>query len=522
MATMGCRLRACFLATALIGSAMCFLQHAPRNGPLNRATAARIARDSRIGQANSAETGLGSSSGSCGDAITREIDMHPTAILKIPPKLTSSPCGVGNMRPQGQYLDYVHDSECLVWAKHTEEAPVQAQAFARAGPVESLHFDPSAPTNYAIVTCGGLCPGLNGIIHHVTETLVNGYCVSGTIWGIRGGYHGFHGHEKLLPMNLSSMWARGDLSGLQHEPGSILGSSRGGFDIDKILAFLEERSISQLYVVGGDGTLAGASIIAQECIKRDLNISVAGIPKTVDNDVALVDRSFGFMTAVESAQLAIQAAVTEARCNLPNGIGVVKLMGRSSGFIAAYSTLAAGGDVDLCLIPEVEIVLRGPGGCLPHLASRVREKGYCVVVVAEGAGEELLGESSERDAGGNRKLPAIGVFMKDQIQAYFKEMDMPCTLKLIDPSYIIRAGRANAFDQILTLQLSQNAVHGAFAGYTCFTTGLINNHSVWIPMKDIVEQSPRFMDTSTSRTWERVLSITRQPNTRSKIPGEKE
>lgn len=187
-----------------------------------------------------------------------------------------------------------------------------------------------------------------------------------------------------------------------------MASSRGGFDIEKIISFLTANSINQLYVIGGDGTHRGANKIADECVTRNLNISVVGIPKTIDNDVDIIDRSFGFTTSVEAAQAAIISAKTEARCNLPNGIGIVKLMGRSSGFIAVHATLASG-DVDVCLVPEVSIELEGENGILEYLRQRLKQQGHAVIVVAEGAGEEILGQNSEVDAGGNRKLPAIGV-----------------------------------------------------------------------------------------------------------------
>jgi 6-phosphofructokinase 1 len=198
------------------------------------------------------------------------------------------------------------------------------------------------------------------------------------------------------------------LDDCHHRGGSILGSSRGGFDVDKIIKFMTDRGINQLYVIGGDGTHRGALTISEEVIKRKLNISIAGIPKTIDNDVDLIDHSFGFQTAVEAAQAAIASAKTEARCNIPNGIGIVKLMGRSAGYIASHATLSSG-DVDLCLVPEVPMVLDGPSGFLPFLEERLKANGHAVVVVAEGAGEDVLNRSTEVDAGGNRKLPPIGV-----------------------------------------------------------------------------------------------------------------
>lgn len=275
-------------------------------------------------------------------------------------------------------------------------------AFVRAGPRSSLHFNPSE-VKAAIVTCGGLCPGLNNVVRELVHSLKYLYKVE-TIYGIRGGFLGFHEKSGYEPELLTVE----SVSDIHHQGGSILSSARGGFDKDVIISFLLKRGINQLYIIGGDGTHRGANALAEECIQRKLNISVAGIPKTIDNDVDLIDRSFGFTTSVEAAQAAIMSAKIEAKCNVPNGIGIVKLMGRSSGFIAVHATLASG-DVDLCLVPEVSIILDGPDGCLPFLMQRVAEQGHAVVVVAEGAGEDLLGKSAETDAGGNRKLPPIGV-----------------------------------------------------------------------------------------------------------------
>merc|ERR1719232_427474 len=247
-------------------------------------------------------------------------------------------------------------------------------------------------------------------------------------------------------------------------------------------------------------------------MERGLHVAVAGIPKTIDNDVACLDRSFGFITSVEAAQAAIRAAKVEASCNLPNGIGIVKLMGRSSGYIAAHATLGSG-DVDLCLVPEVPIVLDGPTGCLPHLWNRVKSKGHAVVVVAEGAGEELLGKSTETDASGNKKLPQIGEYMKKVINEYFKDHGEGATVKYIDPSYMIRSVPANATETLYCMQLGQNAVHGTMAGYTGFSVGLCNNKMCLLPIPELVATSPRQMDPK-GRTWERILAVTRQPNSR--------
>lgn len=253
--------------------------------------------------------------------------------------------------------------------------------------------------------------------------------------------------------------------------------------------------------------------------RQGMNVAVAGIPKTIDNDVDYIDHSFGFQSAVEAAQLAIRTAKTEAICNMPNGVGVVKLMGRSAGYIAAHATMSSG-DVDLCLVPEVPIVLEGKDGCLPHIMRRVGEQGYAVIVVAEGAGEELLGEQVEKDASGNKKLPPIGEYMKKQVEDFYAKHGDVATVKYIDPSYTVRATAANAADSLYCMQLGQNAVHGAMAGFTGFSVGLCNNRMVFLPIPELVATSPRSMNPR-GRTWERILAMTRQPNTVPEIKSEK-
>ena len=379
-----------------------------------------------------------------------------------------------------------------------------SRAFHRAGPRKLLHFDPSK-VNAAIVTCGGLCPGLNNVIREVTHSLFYLYGAN-KVYGITGGYNGFSAAE-YPPVELTNA----AVENIHHEGGTILRSGRGGFDIDKILQFIQERDIQQLYVIGGDGTHRGAYAISKACIEKELNVAVAGIPKTIDNDVDYIDRSFGFHSAVEAAQAAIHTAKTEAMCNVPNGIGIVKLMGRSAGFLTAYSALGSG-DVDLVLIPEVPIVLDGPQGILPFLRKRVKEQKYAVVAVAEGAGEELLGVSEEVDAGGNRARPKIGQFVKDQVEKYFASFGETATIKYIDPSYTVRSVPANAADSLYCMQIAQNAVHGAMAGITGFTTGLVGNNVVYLPIPLVVSSSPRNMSPH-GRTWERILAMTGQPNT---------
>lgn len=336
-----------------------------------------------------------------------------------------------------------------------------SRAFHRAGPRRYLHFDPTT-VNAAIVVAGGLCPGLNNVIRELTHSLYYLYGVN-QVWGITGGFRGFHDFENYEPVLLTNEL----VADIHHGGGTVLRSARGGLDIDRTLQFLRNREISQLFVIGGDGTHRGAYAIHRACQDSDMNVAVACIPKTIDNDIDYIDRSFGFMSAVEAAQAGIRSAATEAKCNAPNGIGVIKLMGRSAGFLASFAALGSG-DVDLVLVPEVPIVMDGKDGILPFLRKRLKEQGYAVVVVAEGAGEELLGIADGVDDGGNKKKPKIGEFICEQIPKYLGKYGEETTIKYIDPSYMVRSVPANGADSLYCMQLAQNAVHGAMAG-TCLS-----------------------------------------------------
>lgn len=406
-----------------------------------------------------------------------------------------------------EYNELVSDSE-IVLVDTVRKPGMQSisRAFHRAGPRKSLHFNPSQ-VNAAIVTCGGLCPGLNNVIRELTHSLYFLYGAK-NVYGIQGGFHGFH-DPLYPPIRLTN-----DLvSDIHHSGGTVLRSSRGGFDIEKIMTFLEENEINQLYIIGGDGTHRGAYAIHEACVEANMNIACVGIPKTIDNDVDYIDRSFGFQSAVEAAQAAIRTAKTEAMCNVPNGIGICKLMGRSAGFLAAFAALGSG-DVDLVLIPEVPIDL---DLILPFLRKRVQEQKYAVVVVAEGAGEELLGKSEVVDAGGNRALPEIGPFLQKATRDYFSKFGEEATIKYVDPSYTVRSVPANGADSLYCQELAMDAVHGCMAGFTGFSAGIVNRSPVYIPIPQLVATSPRNLDPN-GRTWSSILAMTGQPNTAKPKP----
>lgn len=368
--------------------------------------------------------------------------------------------------------------------------------FRRQGPRQRIYFEPDEVTA-CIVTCGGLCPGLNTVIRELVCSLDYMYGVK-RVLGIEGGYKGFYSRNT-IPLTPKSV------NHIHKQGGTVLGTSRGGYVTSKIVDSIQDRGINQVYIIGGDGTQKGASVIYQEIRKRGLKTSVVGIPKTIDNDIPVIDKSFGFDTAVEEAQRAINAAHVEAE-SADNGIGLVKLMGRDSGYIAMYATLA-NRDVDCCLIPESPFYLEGPGGLFEFIEKRLRDNGHLVIVIAEGAGESL----EERDASGNKLFKDVGLWMTHKIKEHFvKPNKIPVTLKYIDPTYMIRAIPSNASDNVYCTLLAQSAIHGAMAGYTGFTVGPVNGRHCYIPFYRITETQHKVV--ITDRMWARLLSSTNQPS----------
>jgi 6-phosphofructokinase 1 len=374
-------------------------------------------------------------------------------------------------------------------------------SFERAGPRRNIYFDPSK-LRCALVTCGGLCPGLNDIIRAIVLELYYDYGIK-NIYGIRYGLQGFlpeYGWSmmELTPETVVSILEFG---------GSILGSSRGPQPIEEIVDSLDRMNIGILFMIGGDGTLRAATKIADEVMARGLKISVIGIPKTIDNDIYLVSRSFGFHTAVDVATQAIRGAHSEA-LGYPNGIGLIKLMGRHSGFIAATAVLAQQ-DVNFVLIPEVDFDLEGPQGFLAALEQRIASRKHAVIVVAEGAGQKFFNNlQDELDASGNVRLKDIGLFLKEQIEQYFAAKAMPINLKYIDPSYTIRSLPANANDRVFCNFLGRDAVHAGMAGKTKLLIGRWNGNFVHVPMSASVNKRKQI--TPRGKLWLSVLEATGQ------------
>lgn len=377
-------------------------------------------------------------------------------------------------------------------------------AFERAGPREFIYFDPSKIRS-AILTAGGICPGLNDVIRALVMQL---YYVYGAknIYGIRYGLQGLipryrHDHLMLTPEVVDDIHTDG---------GTILGSSRGPQDITDIVDALERMNVNLLFMIGGDGTIRASIAVQEEIQRRNLKIAVVGVPKTIDNDISYIQKSFGFETAFSVAVNAIEAAHNEAEGAF-NGIGLVQLMGRHSGHIAAHAALAMR-EVNFVLIPEVDFELEGEKGFLEALRRRIVERHHAVIVVAEGAGQDLIRRTQDEpqyDASGNVKLLNIGEFLKAAVIDYFKAAEIPVALKYIDPSYTIRSARANASDSVFAGLLAQNAVHAAMAGKTGIVIGRWGAYFTHLPARLAV--SKRKMVDTDGIIWRSVLEATGQP-----------
>jgi len=396
--------------------------------------------------------------------------------------------------------NYLHD-------KVSEAMPLSLEV---AGPRERIFFDPPK-TKAAIVTCGGLCPGINDVIRSLVMELYHRYGV-GNIVGVKYGFQGLipsFGHRvvELTPEVVKDIHADG---------GSILSSSRGRQDIREMVNVLKRMNIDIFFCIGGDGTMRATECITEEINKRKLNISVIGIPKTIDNDLNLIDKTFGFDTAISEAVKAIQCAHVEAK-GAPMGIGLVKIMGRQSGHIAVHAALAQN-DVNFVLIPEVPFDLEGENGFLKILENRMRKSNHCVILVAEGAGQEHMiryDRQIETDASGNLKLLDIGLFLRTAIENHFKKIGVEINLKYIDPSYMIRSVRANAGDSIYCGALGQYATHAGMAGKTGMLVGLFRGEFVHLPLKTIT--SGKKVD-ACGNIWMRVIESTGQPLSMKKLP----
>lgn len=419
-----------------------------------------------------------------------------------------SPLNLSNIEGDGIY-DYITDEDRVLHdaslknflhCRDKNQVPI---SFEKAGPREYLFFD-SAKSKAAIVTCGGLCPGLNDVIRSIVLTLWYRYNVKNII-GIKYGYEGFipqynHPVVEFTPDVVEGIHLNG---------GTILGSSRGPQSVEKIVDALQSMNVNMLFTIGGDGTLRGARDIQEEIESRGLKIAVGGIPKTIDNDIDLIERSFGFETAFSIANDVIRYAHNEA-AGAYNGIALIKLMGREAGFIAANAALSIQ-EVNFVLVPEMKFDIHGENGFLNLLKQRLEARHHALIVVAEGAGQHLFKETgNETDASGNVKLEDIGIYLKNVINENFKSQNFPFSLKYIDPSYIIRSAPAIPNDSKFCSLLAKNAVHAAMSGKTGFVVGNWNNEFTLLPIPVAVKKRKR-IDIE-SELWYNVLEATGQTN----------
>jgi 6-phosphofructokinase 1 len=427
------------------------------------------------------------------------MDCREFAIEKLGESKIKSPLLSVDFVPDDATVNYYNDSNDLAeYAKNGAPFP----AFEEAGPRSRIFHDP-AWSKAAILTAGGLCPGLNVVTKFIARTLHIQYGVP-RVYGIRYGFRGLNPEYKLEPIMLDE----DNIDSIHEDGGSILSSSRGRQDEETIVDTLVRMNINMLFCIGGDGTLRCAHDVARVVKERKLAISVIGIPKTIDNDIGFIDKSFGFETAVYASSLFVTAAHNEAS-GAYNGIGLIKVMGRDSGFIAAYTALA-NSHINYCLIPERSFSLDGIGGgsLLPDLEKRLLEKQHAVIIVAEGAGQELFAKHSvQTDASGNVLHDDIGLFLKAKITDYFKQKDIEVNLKYFDPSYTIRSGPARGTDAVFCTMLAQNAVHAALAGRTDMVVGHWHDAFTHVPISLATRQRKK-VDLK-SQLWTSVKSAIR-------------
>ena len=404
--------------------------------------------------------------------------------------------------------DFIDDDERILVTENVKSLQLATErlgmtpSFERAGPHHKIYHDP-AWSRVGIVTAGGLCPGLNHVIKGLVEILVCDYGIR-TIYGIRYGYAGLIPRFGYEPFMLDT-----DTVDTVHENGgTMLGSSRGQQDTGEIVDTLARMNINLLFCIGGDGSLRCARDVAEECKRRKLAVSVIGIPKTIDNDLHFVGRSFGFETAVGEATPIIQAAHTEAKGTF-NGVGLVKLMGRDSGFIAAYASLS-NPVVNFCLIPELDFEMDGPNGLLAALDRRFSSgKDHAVIVVAEGAGQRhISGDPGRKDASGNVLKKDIGEYLKQRITEHFKQSKREASVKYFDSSYTIRSVPAKGTDAIRCYMLARNAVHAAMAGRTNCVVGNQDDWYTLVPIR--LATIERQKVNLSSDLWRAVLDATGQ------------
>ncbi len=430
------------------------------------------------------------------------------AVTQLGPCQVPSPLKSTSYGETGRFVTDGAGVPTLVEVFSGQPQPSSEVIFEKAGPREDIFFDPML-VRAAVVTCGGLCPGLNNVIRSLTLQLHYGYGVK-NILGIRYGYRGLDPGRAEAPLPLN----RDVVAQIHRHGGSLLGTSRGPVPPEVAVNHLRKLGVNMLFTIGGDGTQRGAHAIAQEALKQGYALAVVGIPKTIDNDIPYVWRSFGYFTAIERAREIIDCAHNEALGH-EYGVGLVRLMGREAGFVAAGATLASQ-EVNFTLIPEVPFDLEGETGFLAALRKRLAERKHAVVVVAEGAGQEHLPPETSLDASGNRKLGDIGIFLRDRIKANARAHGSFADVKYFDPAYYIRSVPANSEDALYCDQLARCAVHAAMAGKTDMLVGLWYNVLTHVPIELAMRSSKRI--TLKNDIWHSVMQTTGQSSSFLRVP----
>jgi 6-phosphofructokinase 1 len=442
------------------------------------------------------------------------LTQHDLDVRTLGPRTVPSPLGLSTTAGD-EIADYVPDDARIVLDVEMRlgATPKVPLLLEKAGPRDALFFQPTSVTA-GIVTCGGLCPGLNNVLRSMVLQLHHKYRVK-RVLGYKYGFQGLDASQGIPPVSLGPE----EVLHIHRQGGSFLGLSRGRRTAEAMVDTLVRDEVDVLFVIGGDGSMRGALALEKEIRVRGLAIAVVGVPKTIDNDVAFVDKTFGFDTAVELARLAVDAAHTEAT-GARNGIGIVKLMGRDSGFIAASATLASR-DVNYCLLPELHYDLEGPHGLFCELERRIARRNHALIVVAEGCGENLglpADAGAERDASGNVRYASkdadVGPRLRDALTRHFTGLGTEVNVKYIDPSYMIRSVPANAQDAIFCDALARNAVHAGMAGKTGILIGRTHRIFTHVPL-DVVTRERKRIDPD-GDLWLAVTETTGQPPLRQR------
>lgn len=304
---------------------------------------------------------------------------------------------------------------------------------------------PNGLQRIGVLTGGGDCPGLNAALRAVTKSLILQH--DAEVVGIRDGYRG------LIERNVQPLSYQ-DMSGIMTQGGTILGASnkadpfsyqpRGGADVSaQVVSTYQSLDLNALVAIGGDGTMSIAHGLAE------MGMNIVGVPKTIDNDLAGTDRTFGFDTAVSIATEAIDRIHTTAQSH--HRVMIIETMGRYAGWIALHAGVASGTDV--ILIPEIEYDIDEVAQvCIERQQGGQR---FTIIAIAEGAksqdGERVVREEVEKTADTVR-FGGIGRTLDDQLQ---RRLDSEVRTTIL--GHMQRGGTPTAYDRNLATAFGARA-----------------------------------------------------------------